>query len=177
MSYCGPSQQSLNMTHMFDFVDYRTCKPPEYTANENTVAWYLLNNKEVSLFAHIVKRSGMMNLFSGSLNNSTLFIPTDSYIKNPKVLNFIKNIDVGDARQIVNASTMNNILNSDIMRSVPNAYYTTRNPHMRAYIFNVSGDTYINDTIKIVQSDICLKNGMIHILDNLIIPSDCHFIN
>lgn len=179
--------QALNMTHMFEFTDLRSCKKNNIRTDEKSIAWYINTNNEFSIFKRILFRSGMTELFSTQQSYKTLLIPTDSFIREnlfekdkTKEEIFFQLLDVGTARGIVNSSTLPDIINSDILKSSPNAYYITKDHKMRMYIFNVSGQTFINtgnQPIKVVSFDICLGNGIIHIIDNLIIPNECTFIN
>ncbi len=176
--------QALNMTHMFDFTDLRTCVPSPFRLNDKTISWYIFTNKETSIFKKILIRSGLTDVFSSSQANATLLIPTDSFIRAGLFQNdpekesiFFDLLDVGSAKDIVNASTLVNYINGDILRANPNSYFTTKNHKMRMYVCNVSGETYINDTIKVVQYDLCLENGFIHLVSDLVMPNGCTFIN
>lgn len=172
----GPNTESCNFTHMYSFVDYRNNQEPELCPNPGTLYDYIRKNPNMSKFKRIVEYAMM----SGQLNEHeadfTLFIPTDNFLKHiPK--EYFEYMDNGLARQIFNSSTLWRQLNKDMITSSPVAYYNTRNPEMRMYVTNISGQTRINNCATIVKYDIITNNGIIHIVDNLIAPNMDTFMN
>lgn len=175
MTSCGPNTQSYNFTHMYDFQDYRLTTKPEIKINMNSVYSVICNN-DFSLFKVIVERAGM----SGRLNdielNCTLFIPKNSDIV--KYGNdFFEFMDDGLARQILSACMLRRRIKSDIIKSSPVAYYDTKNDAMRMYVTNINSITTINNRADVVTYDLECSNGVIHIIDDLIIPTDEKFMN
>ena len=45
------------------------------------------------------------------------------------------------------------------------------------YITNINRITNINNCVNVVKYDIWKENGIIHIIDNLLLPSEDHFMN
>jgi uncharacterized surface protein with fasciclin (FAS1) repeats len=57
------------------------------------------------------------------------------------------------------------------------AYYLTRNQQYKMYVTNISGKTRINNCATIIGFDGKFNNGIIHLIDNLIIPTNDTFMN
>jgi len=161
---------------MYDFADLRSCEPPKFVPNEKSLMWYITNNSELSKFKRIIDRANLFPTLSNIQGNCTLFIPTNAYLENYNE-DFFSRLDVGSARQIVNCTVIDRFIDKDIITALPVGYYTTRNKQNRMYVTNISGQTELNDRARIVQYNICLNNGMIHIIDNLLIPTECHYLN
>ena len=97
----------------------------------------------------------------------------DRYISD----NYIKQLDIGLAREIVKASILDRKINSDLLNSTPVTYYYTKNPLMRMYYTYLYGKSVINNCSTVLKYDINLSNGLIHIINGLIVPSEDHFMN
>ena len=118
----------------------------------------------------------MSNQLNSDQANFTLFLPTDDSLRHiPE--EFFTQMDDGLARQIFNSSIMDRRLTKDLIMSSPVSYYYTKNPQMRMYVTNIGGKTRINNCSTVLQYDITCTNGLVHIIDNLLVPSDDHFMN
>ena len=169
----GPDVQSLNYTHMYSFTDYRDTVGRQPCATNGTVFHYIVNHGEMKKFKSIVEMAMMEGYLNDSQFNSTIFIPLDRYISD----NYIKQLDIGLAREIVKASILDRKINSDLLNSTPVTYYYTKNPLMRMYYTYLYGKSVINNCSTVLKYDINLSNGLIHIINGLIVPSEDHFMN
>lgn len=171
MTSSSPYTPSLDMTHMYSFVDYRGVIK---TADCKTfsIMNYLDENAEFSKFRDMINKTNMHGKFNSCQSNFTLFIVPNTYIKND-----IK--DIGLANRILNMSTMNNVIDSNLLTSSPSSYYYTLNKEQRLYVTNDydTHTTNVNLCSKVLFFDIKCSNGMIHVLDNLLVPTDEHYIN
>ena len=79
-------------------------------------------------------------------------------------------MDILTARRIVKTSMLYERIPAKILEDSPAAYYYTTDTTNRLFITNLTGVTYINNNIKIIQKDVLSSNGIIHVIDNLIIP-------
>jgi Fasciclin domain len=166
---------SYMYTHMYSFTDYRG---PEgkMCVNSGTIYDYLNSNPQCSKFKKIVDRSHMSGQLNEQQANFTIMVATDNYLQHiPN--EYFDNMDDGLARQILKASTMIRVVDKKILVSSPVSYYNTLNPEMRMYVTNIGGRTRINNCSSVVQYDLNLYNGTVHIVDNLVVPSDAHFMN
>jgi uncharacterized surface protein with fasciclin (FAS1) repeats len=63
-------------------------------------------------------------------------------------------------------------LPSEILEDSPSSFFYTYDDYSsRLFITNISGKTYINNSIKVIKKDILANNGIIHIIDGLIVPN------
>lgn len=161
----GPSTQSNNFTHMFDFVDLRG-NAFEKKYDSNSIMGVINNTKYFSKFKNIVKKAMMDDILESQQANFTLFIPTDLGIGNK---NF-DDIDVGTARQFVKCCMLNRKITSELLEDSPTSFFITNDSYNRIFVRNINGITYINDHIKIIHKDIIIGNGIIHVIDKLLEP-------
>ena len=175
----APGVQPYNFTHMWSFEDlnYSGKGPkPQFCLEKNSVFGYIYNNRNFSRFRGIVEKAGLLAQLSELQADCTLFVPEDRNLQGIPDKFFI-DLDDGLARQIVNASILNRRIGSELIKSSPCAYYYTRNPDMKMYVTNIGGKTTINEDLRITEFDRCFSNGVIHIIDGLIIPNDRNFMN
>lgn len=173
----GPDIQNCNFTHMYSFVDYKN--PTGVTTPctiEGSIYDYISKRKDMCRIKSIIDKANMIGQLSDCEANFTLFIPTDNYLEHiPQ--EFFDNMDVGEAKQIIQSSMMWRSIDKKLISSSPVSYYITKNPQMRMYVTNIGGKTRINNCGMIKEFDIELNNGMIHITDMLIVPTNDTFMN
>jgi len=168
MSSIGPYHQKTNMLHMFDFRDLRGPLPQEIDY-ENSLSYIISNHPNLKKFRYILRKSGLNGKYNDAKANLTLFVPEDAAFGD---LNdsFLVNLDLLTCRNIVKTLTLNNKLTSDILSDNPCSYFITQNSPNKLFISNVNGETYLNRDIRIIEKDIMARNGIIHIIDGLLIP-------
>ena len=79
-------------------------------------------------------------------------------------------MDGSTARNIIMTSTLNRIITRDILEDNPVSYFLTKSAQNRLFITNINDRTYINNDINIIHKDMICSNGIIHVIDSLIIP-------
>lgn len=166
MTSCYPNWQSQNYTHMFDIPDLRGPLPKEVLC-PGSLADIIDKTPELSAFNFILRRSGFLPRYNELQANFTLFLPSDAYIKD---VNFIKNMDIGTAISIVRNCTVDNIITKDVIQENPYFEIITHNDPNNLSLQTISGITQICPHINFVKYNIRAKNGMIHIVDKLIVP-------
>lgn len=171
----GPSSQSYNFTHMTSFVDYRGDENM-LCVEKGSICDLIYNRPEFSLFSHIAKKADMYGFLNDPQLNATLFIPPDDQLRHLGN-DFFANMDTGLAKQIINASTLPGKLSKDVLSWSPVSYFNTRNPRMRAYITNIDGKMRINNCVDVVNFNIVCVNGIVHLVSDLIMPSQDTFMN
>ena len=162
----GPYSQSNNFTHMFDFVDLRGNSFPEKDDN-NSLMGVINNNPNFSKFKYIVERARMTETLRDQQSHFTLFIPPDNTISGLE----IKEMDISMARHIVRSAMIDRKITSELLEDSKASYFITRSKPNNLFINNINGITYINGDIQIIQKDIITGNGIIHVIDNIIMPS------
>jgi hypothetical protein len=166
MTSIGPYSQSYNFTHMFDIPDLRgesECKYPKDTIMG------ILSNKNLSKFRYIVKLARMDGILSHPQSDFTLFVPSDNHIKDLHDSIFV-NMDVSVARHIVKSSMLDRKITSNLLQDSPASYFKTKNPINSLFVTNISGTTYINDSATVISFDNIASNGIVHVIDKLLIP-------
>ena len=171
-----PSVQSQLFNHMTYFTDINSETPYEICIKKYSIYYYIHSNPNFSKFRKIVDRAKMMQILNDEQANLSIFIPPNDYIDYLKDEDLDK-IDIGTAKQIVNTCIIPKILAQDLITSSPVCYLYTRNPQMRMYVSNINGICRINDTANVLKFDNWCENGIIHIIDNLLVPNQNHFLN
>lgn len=169
MTAIGPYSQSYNFTHMFNQGDLRGPLPKQNFACPNSLMDIIQKTPRFSRFMYMIKLTELQNVLGQNQANFTLFIPSDSYLKEIDD-NYFINMDRGTALHIVKSSMLDNKITSDLIEESPAAWFYTKDMPNRLFISNISGKTYINNNINVVEKDILATNGVIHVVDKLIMP-------
>ena len=159
----GPYSTAMNYTQMFNIPDLRG-PLPEIKSCKGTILNIIDN--EFPKFRYIIKLAKLENYYNDPLANCTLFVPSN------EALNIINNdiLDISRARNIVKGSTLNRKITSAILEDSPSSWFYTKNPFNKLFITNINGKTNINNNINIIHTNIQATNGLIHVIDNLILP-------
>lgn len=167
-----PSIQPLKYTHMYLHQDLHDteCKTKMCTT-PGSIADYLYTGENFSKFLAIVDKAQMFGVLDNSQTNITLFVPENKYLEN------IPELDTGFARQILACCTLDRRIDRDLVTSSPFSYFPTKNPQNNMYVSNINNDTRINNQAQVVKFNINCTNGIIHIVDRLLVPSECHYLN
>lgn len=172
----APNTQSYLYNHMSSFIDYCTDKDPEMCINKGSIYDFINSNPKFSKFRKIVDIANRMGFLNEEQAVCTVFIPSNDYLEHiPE--NYFDTMDRGLAQDILSASIIPKKLASDLLTSSPVCYLYTKNPKMRMYVTNINNRTTLNNCAVVVQYDIWCNNGIIHLVDNLIEPSQEHFMN
>ena len=165
----GPNSQSSNFSHMFDIRDIRLFPPNKEQYFPNSIMENLRTNLNFTKFLYIVRLAKLEKLLNSPEREFTLFVPSDKDISDINEDLFI-NMDYPTAQHIVRSSMLENRITSDILEDNPACYFTTKDPINKLFVTNVDGKTYINKKIQVIDKDIILSNGIIHVVDKLLMP-------
>lgn len=164
----GPYTESYNCTHMWDKGDLRSFHKKEQFCPHSLMG-IIHSNADFTKFNYLVKLARLENILDNSQANFTLFVPSDKALEGINE-NVFSNMDDATARHIVKSSMLNYRYPSEILENSPAIYYNTRDPPNRLFISNISGHTYINNCINVIEKDVLTSNGIIHVIDKLIKP-------
>ena len=168
MTASGPYTQSNNFTHKFNII--KLCKPKKVN---NTIMNLLNNNDNFSLFKKIVDKSGYSNILNNPQTKITLFIPKDDSLKvYNNIEEYIDNMNILLARKIVQFSMLNNKIYAETLASQSMIYLITALPAEKLAISYSCNKIMINHNVTIIEPNIDLCNGLIHITDRLLIPNN-----
>jgi uncharacterized surface protein with fasciclin (FAS1) repeats len=165
----GPNSQSFNMSHMWHIPDLRRCKTQENEPLPNSLWSVIQSNPDFSKFKYMVELAKFESIFNDLQANFTLFIPSDQALIGINENIFI-NMDDSTARHIIKTSTLERKIPSEILEASPASYFITRSAPNKLFITNISNITYINNCINIIYKDWECSNGIIHVIDKLILP-------
>ena len=168
MTSCGPNTQSMNFSHMFQFNDING-RLPKKTYSKNSIMDVIEYHPDFTKFSYIIKLAEMDDIFGKNQANFTLFVPSNTSIKNIPEDIFL-NMDQGDAKNIVQASLLDYRIPKELLTDSPAAYFNTLSPQNRIFVTNINSKTKINNNLNVVHFDIICTNGIIHVVDKLITP-------
>jgi hypothetical protein len=167
MAGITPNCASHNMTHMYDFHDLRSTQK-KIIYSPRSIMGIINNNPNFSRFNYMLKLAKLDSIYNDIQANFTLFVTDDKSLSHISEAVFT-NMDVLLARHIIQKSTLKNKITAELLKGSPVSYFSTMNRAEKLYITNVDNQTYINSSIKIIDTDLEANNGIIHIVNNLII--------
>lgn len=170
MSAIGPYSQSYDMKHMYNISDfrYKNNNPPVCYNNGSITDW-IMKNPSTKLFANILQRSLLANIYDDNQANFTLFIAKDEYIRMYE--SQITHFDILTSKNIINMYTLPNRFPLEIFRRSKIGIYPSRKyPYSMLIETNNKNNIIIDKSIEVIEGDIICNNGIIHIIDNLIVP-------
>lgn len=167
----GPYTQPSNFTHMFDIPDLRahTSLHSDKQYCPNSIMDIINTNPDFTKFYYMVKLAKLERVLNDKQANCSLFVPSDKAIAKLGESIFI-NMDSATARHIVNSSILDKRITSELLEDSKTSYFITKDPINKLFISNIYDNIYINNDIKVIQKDILLSNGIIHVIDGLIKP-------
>ena len=183
MTSIGPYSQSTNYTHMFDIPDLRGQLPVENSNKisvetssgkyvcKDTITGIINTHPDFKRMKYILELSGLEGLYGDYQTNSTIFVPSDMMIKDKIPEGVFTNMDRATARTIVRGSTLNRKIPSSILSDSPSSFFNTIDPANRILVTNMGDRIKLNDSINVIHKNMMSGNGIIHVVDDLIIPT------
>jgi len=153
---------------MFDKTDLKG-PLPNIVSSPNTLLNIIETHNDFKIFNYILKLADMQDIFNSIQADFTVFVPSDMHLSHINENVFI-NMDMGTARSIVKTSMLENRIPSEILNDCPSSYYKTVDPINRLFVTNLSGQTYINNYVRIIKKDVLATNGIIHITNGIVHP-------
>ena len=170
MTSSGPYSQSLNFSHMYNVRDLRSSsKHKNITINQDSIMSIIINNPDFTKIKYMMELSGLETVYNDLQSNFTLFIPSDTAILSLGE-NIFLNMDRNTAKAIIQSCTIKGKIPYKILTDSKATYFYTLCSPNRLYINTFKDQTYINDNIKIIQTDIIASNGIIHVIVKLVNP-------
>jgi uncharacterized surface protein with fasciclin (FAS1) repeats len=169
--------ESYDYKQMYDITDLRG-SIPKPTLKPNTLMSIIEDNEDFSWFRYLVKLSGLQAVFDDQQAKFTLFVPSNQFLKQKLPRTVIENMDKYTARQIVLYNSLEREIYMPFLRSTPAMYVNTRIPSSSLLVENLQpGITTLNGSVQIIKGDVTVGNGVIHIVDNLLVPRDMSISN
>lgn len=167
MTYAGPSTQSMNLTHMWDYIPHtREYIHPEQHSARRTITSVLETDATLSKFTAILRRSQLYDRYAHPQASCTVFVPVNEAVLD----RFLKHMDVMDAQEKVKSSTVDGIIPTSVLQSSPYMRLHTREPRytITTRTCNNPPVLTLNKDIYILRENIECDNGMIHVVDQFV---------
>lgn len=152
------------------------------TSTKDTILSFVQNNKEFSLFYYIIQLARLENILDDSSNNTTIFIPSDLYLKKKYPDSFFLQLTYLDAKSIVLSHQLPRKITLEMLLSSKNLKLDSIKQYgdNKSFYSNCiqSSDSISiqldNSFIILDQSNQFLQNGIVHVIDDFInIPIIC----
>lgn len=166
----NPGVQAYDMRQFYDFPDLRSKKQVKCSLPDNTLMGIIYNNPDFSIFAGIVEKAHYGGKLSERQANFTLFVPSDTYLKQKYPKQYFDNMDDGLARQILAFSMMKRKLDQNLLQASPVSLYPTIDRSNLMQIDTISGVSRLNNCTTVIHWNHPADNGIIHVIDDLLIP-------
>jgi hypothetical protein len=168
MSAIGPYSQSYDFRHMYEFSDLRGQEIRKY--NANSISGYIMSKPEFSLFALILEKSGLSSFYDNIQEDATLFIVSDANLEEYR--DRIRSLDRQNAMNIIKKSTLDKRIPLELLRAMYTGIYPTKGKYHTLLIEceYSSGKIKIDRYSTVIEGNIECGNGLIHIVDKMIIP-------
>jgi uncharacterized surface protein with fasciclin (FAS1) repeats len=166
----GPYTESKDYRHMYDFVDLRKKNQTICPIGSNTLMGIIENNQDFTIFSGIVKKARYICKLMDPEEDFTIFVPSDFELKKRHSKEFLDNIDISMAKNIVNFSMMNRKIDKYLIQSSPVTILPTLDRSNSMHITTTYGITLLSNDIKVIHFNHPSDNGILHVVDNLLIP-------
>ena len=138
----------------------------------NTISGYIHSNPDYQLFGWIIKLAEMELKMGDEQFDQTLFLVNDKNLRAQfgNDDSFFINMDKHQAIHILGAHLLNKKIHKKTLESQRLTKLFTKNQKTELMFLNNYGDITINNMARLIESDIKLQNGVIHIIDRLLLP-------
>ena len=170
----GPYTQAYDMKQMYDFPDFRSDSRIPCSYPEDSLMEIINSNTDFTIFSGLLKKAKYDVKLSDKQANFTIFVPSDEQLKKKYSNKYLHNIDIGLAHEIINASMMNRKIDQNLLQSSPVSKFPTVN-RSRINVNTVNGVTMIQNYNKVIHWNHLATNGLIHVVDGLIIPENSSY--
>jgi uncharacterized surface protein with fasciclin (FAS1) repeats len=160
-----------NLYQSFDLTDIRRF-PEKEKFNNDSVFGYLHGSSNFTIFSHIVKTANLAKKTDDPQFNSTLFICDDETLRQKYGEAFFMNLDRNSALAIIQNNMLNRLIHKKTLLSNNGCFIQTKREETQVFV-EVDKDNIYLDGKKIISSEISRSNGLIYILDDLLLP--CQF--
>ncbi len=167
----GPYTTATDMRQMYDIRDLRgsKCLP---TYHKNSLMDLIHQHPDMKFFSEIVVKANLFGILNDPQAYFTLFIPSDKALTQKGYTpQFFTNMDNGLARQIVLYSMMNREIDQKLLQSSPSNIFPTRDRSNSMRISTLNCITRLPGCTQVIHWDYKATNGIIHIVDNLLVPT------
>ena len=139
--------------------------------DENSVSGFL-HKDQFKYFEWIVKKADMLLKLAHETFESTLFVVDDEHLikqfdTQENLEDFLRSLDKNDVVNLLNSQMLNRRIHHQTLLSQRLTKVYSKNRKTELMFLNNNGHITINNKSNLLQSDIKLSNGLIHIVDHL----------
>ena len=175
------SMQGSDPSWMLNFTkEVKDLRKPNSGLNTDrfTLSGLLQHNPDFTIFNYLVRRAKLEHILNDYVTNLTLFVPSDTFLKNLYPEWFFVSTDYLAAKDFVLAHLVNRKVTLEMLMSSEGMQIQTHHRTGRFKSFYTSyvpgpHEIRLNNNAKIIEGNIMLNNGIIHVIDNFIFPPDC----
>jgi len=146
-------------------------KKSECRIKTSTISGYLETQPNYKLFQWMVRLADMEKKMGDEQFDSTLFLVNDeNLLKQFGSENFFINMDKHTAIHILGAHLLTRQIHKKTLASQRLTKIYTKNLKTELIFLNNYGEITINNKANLIDADIDRSNGVIHLIDQLLIP-------
>ena len=166
MTSTGPYSESFLSRYKYEQ------KPiPRELYTKDSISYIIYNNPEFSQFREILDKSGYTSTLGSMQSSYTVFVPINCLPSDS-----IDKINNVSAINIIQSSTMNKRIPSELLENNSASMYLTLSNYNKLFVTNTCGKTQINKFINVIHKDIMACNGIIHVVDYIIWPENHNIV-
>jgi len=169
VSYYG-TFEFKDLVQAYDLYDIRRFPAKEKPYNKNSIMGYIENRPDFSLFSYLFKTAELDRRADEELFQSTLFLCPDSYLKQKYGEPFFMDLDRNTALSLLNHHILKRPIHQSTLLGRRVAILDTRNPRSTISLVNNNGKMVLNGDTNIISNEINVSNGIIYIVDSLMLP-------
>ncbi len=142
------------------------------TTPEMTIAEYAVSDANFSILVQALTKADLVNALNGE-GNFTVFAPTnDAFMELFSILgvNGINDLPAETLKPILLYHVLGEEKKSGMLSS---GYFNTLSPAQSSFLslyISTSGGVKINKNTNVILADVDVKNGVIHAIDNVLLP-------
>ena len=140
--------------------------------SDMTIAEYALSDNNFSILVQALSKADLVNVLNGT-GNFTVFAPTNAAFTALFNELGISGIDAL-TKETLTPILLYHVLGTEAKSSmITTGYYNTLSPAQGAYLSlkaDVSSGVKLNKNTNVITADVDVKNGVIHVIDRVLLP-------
>jgi transforming growth factor-beta-induced protein len=141
-------------------------------ASDMTIAQYAVSDKNFSILVDALSRADLVDALNGE-GNFTVFAPTNAAftgLLNELGLNSVNEIPLQTLKSVLLYHVLGEEKKSSMLSE---GYYNTISPSFNGFMslkVGMTGGVKINNTASVTVADVDVKNGVIHVINEVLLP-------
>ena len=169
-----PPHEANNINYAQEIQDLHRSKV-EAVSSPPSILGLLQDNKDFSIFYHLVIKGQLDGRLNDLQANYTLFVPSNEFLISKYPTSLFTNMDIYTAKEIVLYHLLPGKISYQMLQSSGAMYLTTMiNDSNYARVLSETcppdSSILLNNSAKIKIGNITRNNGLIHVIDNMLFP-------